>query len=75
MAYVFVTGGCYGCGRIFSFHPNKVPSLPVNGARQPICLACVTRVNPERERTGLPPIVPLPGAYEAAPEHEINWED
>jgi len=28
-----------------------------------------------REKNGLPLIVPLPGAYEPAPEDEIIWED
>lgn len=74
MGYVFVTSQCFGCSRIFSYHPNKVPShRDADGVRQPICQVCVARANPEREKHGLPPIVPLPGAYEAADEDEINW--
>jgi hypothetical protein len=73
MAYVFVTSACFGCSRIFSYHPNKVPSIPIDGDRKPICQDCVTAVNPLREKNGLPPIVPLPGAYEAADENEVDW--
>lgn len=73
MAYVFVTSPCFGCGQLFSYHPNKVPSINHQGARRPICLTCVKRVNPMRIANGLPLIVPLPGAYEPAEENEINW--
>jgi Fe-S-cluster-containing dehydrogenase component len=73
MGYVYATGTCIGCGNLFSFHPNKVPSLTYNGTRQPVCQGCVDRVNPMRKANGLPPIVPLPGAYEPADENDINW--
>ena len=33
--------------------PNKVPSIPFNGSREPICQACVDAVNPERIAKGL----------------------
>jgi hypothetical protein len=75
MGYVFVMSSCYGCGRVFSFHPNKVPSVTVEGMRRPICLPCVERVNPMRAKNGLPLIVPLPGAYEADDETAIDWND
>ena len=73
MAYVFVTSACVGCGRIFSYHPNKVPSVRVHGVREPICQACIVRANAEREKNGLPPIKILPGAYEAADEDDVIW--
>jgi hypothetical protein len=49
----------------------RVPSIRINGTREPICLACVTTVNPRREANGLPPIVPAPDAYEACREEEL----
>lgn len=61
---VSALGPCFVCGRLFWFSPVRVPSIPVAGVREPICLACVNDVNPERIAKGLPPIVPLPGAYE-----------
>jgi len=62
--YMFVMGQCFGCGRLFSFNPNKVPSLRINGERQPICRTCIERANPERIKRGLDPIKILPDAYE-----------
>jgi hypothetical protein len=60
----FVYGPCVACRRTFGFNPEKVPSVIVDGQREPICQGCVDQANPERERNGLPKIVPLPGAYE-----------
>ncbi len=68
MGYYFATGHCIGCGQLFTFDPELVPSVRVAGVRKPICRACVERVNPERERNGLEPIRPLPGAYEPTSE-------
>jgi hypothetical protein len=61
---VFCFGQCFGCKRMFSFAPTLVPSVNINGTREPICKGCVERVNPLRVANGLEPIVPLPGAYE-----------
>lgn len=66
-------GQCVGCKRVFTFHPHRVPSITINGTREPICLDCITRVNPKRIANGLEPVVPLPGAYEPAEEGE--WID
>jgi hypothetical protein len=72
--FVIVHGACFGCSRAFAFHPNKVPSINIAGSREPICIDCVNLANPLRIANGLEPITPLPGAYEAAPEHEVNWD-
>jgi hypothetical protein len=72
MGYVFAMGLCFGCGNPFTFNPTKVPSIRVQGVARPICLACVTRVNPMRVKNGLEPIVPLPGAYEECSEEELG---
>lgn len=72
MGYVMALGPCIGCGRPFSFNPMRVPSLSVNGTREPICQTCVDRVNPLRKANGLEPIVPLAGAYDAADEGELG---
>jgi len=65
MAFMMVLGECIGCGKMFTFNANKVPSIRVNGSREPVCKQCVDRLNPIRVAKGLEPIVPLPGAYEA----------
>jgi hypothetical protein len=64
MGYMYVIGNCFGCGNRFTFNADKVPSIPINGVREPVCATCVERANPMREANGLAPIVVLPGAYE-----------
>lgn len=68
MGYMFATSPCIACGNLFTYAPTKVPSIPIDGVRQPICRSCVDVANPMRVDMGLEPIVPLPGAYE--PEEE-----
>jgi hypothetical protein len=65
MAWMQAMGECARCRALFAFNPNRVPSVAVNGTREPICRTCVETANPERLRRGLPAIVILPGAYEA----------
>jgi hypothetical protein len=71
MGYVTAMAPCIGCGRLFSFNPVHVPSIIVNGRREPVCRPCVDRVNPGRKAHGLEPIVPLDDAYDACDESEI----
>lgn len=72
MGYYQAMSACIGCSRIFTYNPMRVPSIRINGVREPICQSCVDRVNPKREANGLGPIVPLPGAYEPCDESEIE---
>jgi len=69
--YVFAFGPCLGCKQPFGFNPHRVPSIVVDGEREPICRECVARVNPQRRANGLPEIVPYPDAYEPLPEGEL----
>jgi hypothetical protein len=71
LGYAFATSPCIGCGQLFSYNPLRVPSLTVNGSREPICAGCVERVNPRRIANGLAPIVPAPDAYEPVDEREL----
>lgn len=71
MGVVSGYSACIGCGVLFFYNPVKVPSVMVNGSREPICQSCVDRANPRRIANGLEPIVPLPGAYEPADEGEL----
>ena len=73
MGYAFVLSPCYACRRLFTYNPVRVPSVVIDGVRQPICQDCVELANPERVERGLPPIEVLPGAYEAAEEGEL-WD-
>jgi len=64
MGYVQCIALCVGCKQLFAFNAERVPSITIDGVKQPICRDCVARVNPRRIANGLEPIVPLPGAYE-----------
>lgn len=71
MGYIIASGLCVGCQNVFAFNPMRVPSITINGRKEPVCRACVDRVNPLRISNGLPPIEPLPGAYEYCDESEL----
>lgn len=64
MGFMFCLGTCYGCKRPFSFNPDLVPSIPIEGVKEPICQDCVNIANPRRRENGLAEIMVLPGAYE-----------
>jgi hypothetical protein len=73
MGYVLAFSSCFGCRRPFGFNPVAVPSMAdADGVRRPICAACVERVNPMRIKNGLPPIVPLPDAYDGCEDSELD---
>jgi len=69
MAYVFCNGICGSCGKVFTFHPNLVPSKN----NIPFCKECVDAANPIRKKNGLSEIKYDPKAYEAVDENEIDW--
>lgn len=71
MGYVFATSECCVCKRLFCYNPNLVPSIRINGVREPICEECVNWANPERLKRGLEPITILRGAYEPCDESEL----
>jgi len=72
MGYVFAMVTCFACRQPFTCNPMKVPVCVHDGGRHPVCLACVHRVNPQRVKQGLEPIVPLPGAYDECDEGELG---
>lgn len=58
--YMTLIAECPFCARVFGSNPNTVPSYQ----NQPICRECVTRINRERIRAGLPPAPVADDAYE-----------
>ena len=60
---MWAVGPCYSCERLFGFDPDRVPSIVVEGQREPLCRTCVDRANMLRRGNGNPLIVPLSGAY------------
>jgi hypothetical protein len=61
---MYVLGECWACHRMFTFSAERVPSIVVDGVREPVCADCVALANEQRKRLGNPLIVVLPGAYE-----------
>lgn len=68
MGYMLAMAPCFGCKRVISFNPDLVPSIRVNGEKEPVCGDCIAAANPRRIANGLAPIEVLPGAYEAGEE-------
>lgn len=67
MAYMFVVGQCVACHRTICFNPHHVPSLRVNGVREPLCEGCHGEWNRiHRTSKGLPPVEAHPEAWEPA---------
>ena len=65
MSYVFVYGECVSCRTPIAFNPDYVPSIRVNGEREPLCRACHARWNDlHRTSKGLEPFALSPRAYE-----------
>ncbi len=73
--YVSILGPCLTCGRVFSYHPNRVPSVRIKGNREPVCQTCIDLANVKRKAKGLPPLEVKPDAYDACPESEVDWND
>lgn len=74
MAFVAI-GCCFVCRGTFTFNPERVPSIRVDGHRQPVCRNCMDRANAVRKERGLEPHAILPGAYDAQGEEtDSDWE-
>lgn len=69
--YVLAFGPCCGCGQVFGFNPARVPSITINGTREPVCRSCFERRQTFREQNGLAREPLAHDAYDAAQEHEI----
>jgi hypothetical protein len=72
MGVAIMFAPCLVCKVPFSFNPVKVPSLRVNGVKEPICRSCHTDLNKLRVEKGVPPFPePHPDAYTACDEEEL----
>jgi hypothetical protein len=72
MGYVTAMGTCFACHKPFTFNPVRVPSIRVNGSREPVCRECVELANPRRIANGLEPIRIYDDAYDACDEQELD---
>ena len=69
MGYYFMVAGCVACEVTITCNPDYVPSLVVNGHREPICKNCHARWNEiHRISKGLDPVPVHPQAYEPQEE-------
>ena len=75
MGYITATAECVHCHQPFTFNPMRVPSVVVNGLREPLCEPCVTWANAERERRGLPLFTVHADAYEPCDEQAMVWPE
>lgn len=67
MGYMIAMGACATCGKIISFNPERVPSVRINGVKEPVCRTCIERENARRAPLNdpkLPPLTIMPGAYD-----------
>jgi len=71
MGYALCMGQCYGCKKTFSFNPVKVPSLTIEGTKEPFCKDCIDKANVERVKLGKEPLTYSPEAYNACNENEL----
>ena len=61
---------CISCGKAMCCSPTKVPSLRVNGIREPLCKTCYTRWNEiHRVSKGLEPVPAHPNAWIGDSDH------
>lgn len=71
--YAYCIGSCINCRIPLTFNPERVPSIRVNGSREPLCRECFNRWNDiHRTSKGLAPEVLHPAAYEPCPEEELS---
>lgn len=45
MGYAVMFGECCACHKPIFFNPHRVPSLTINGVREPLCIDCAIRWN------------------------------
>ena len=67
--YYWAMGSCAACGHLISFNPDYVPSIRIEGKKEPLCRGCAEQWNQiHRTSKGLTPVAIHPQAYEPQPE-------
>jgi hypothetical protein len=73
MGYAFMVGNCISCKALITFNPVRVPSLTINGVKEPLCENCFNEWNRiHRTSKGLPPVPLQPDAYGSCGESELG---
>ena len=52
MSYALCYSPCFICKKVFGYNPKKVPSIRVNGIREPLCRNCLNMANQLRVKAG-----------------------
>jgi recombinational DNA repair protein (RecF pathway) len=71
MGYALAFSACATCNRTFGYNPHRVPSIRIEGVREPVCRTCIERANPLRKAKGLEEFKIHPDAYEPIEESEL----
>ena len=70
MGHMLLVCNCINCGVLMGCNPNYVPSIRVDGKREPLCKDCFAAWNEfHRTSKGLEPVALHPEAYEPAEEY------
>ena len=72
MGFCFAFSKCAACHQPFAYNPLRVPSVRINGVKEPICRGCVLEWNVRMVKAGKEPH-PIPDdAYEPIREEELG---
>ena len=72
MGYAMCAGSCINCHKVIMFNPVRVPSIVVNGSREPLCLDCYEEWNRiHRTSKGLEKVPLQSDAYGFCDENEL----
>lgn len=52
MAYMMLMATCCNCKQSMTCNPDLVPSLRINGVKEPLCRACAERWEEIHHKTG-----------------------
>jgi len=72
MGFCFAFSACAACRVPFSYNPISVPSVRINGVREPLCRGCVEGWNARRVAAGYEPHVIPDDAYEPVEEGRLS---
>lgn len=70
-AYAILLVTCINCGKMFGCNPHLVPSIRIEGKKEPVCRECTEDYNRRREKEGLGTFPILEGAYEPLREEDL----
>lgn len=72
MGFCFAFSKCAACHQPFAYNPLRVPSVRINGVKEPLCRGCVLEWNVRMVKAGKEPH-PIPDdAYEPIREEELG---